>query len=153
MLDCPESAQKGPMLRLAWGEWIANLRPWEWFVTLTFKPPKQGIYDRRGIAYTKRAVQRFTDEVSYHAPTPCLVDGVWAIERHVSEAPHVHGLMTATTSWRSLGRRMDMVDWAWEHTGMARVEAVEELGAPFYVSKYIMQGGPECLILNVQKPG
>jgi hypothetical protein len=34
---------------------------------------------------------------------------------------------------------------------MARVEAVADLGAAFYVSKYIVKGGPECLILNVVK--
>ena len=88
------------------------------------------------------------------------IEAVWAIERHKSGSPHVHGLLAARggelgpdleLNKARLGRRMSMVDWAWEGPGMARVESVRDLGAAFYVSKYIMKGGPECLILNVAK--
>lgn len=180
LLDCQRSAfqdlsdwrgEQDGKARQAWGEWLANLRPWEWFVTLTFKPPQEGIYDRRGVAYTKRAVQAFQDQalagcrpyVADGDKAYVQVEGVWAIERHLNLAPHVHGLLAAKVQrwdeWAEvvrsggpgLGRRLDMVDWSWETTGMARVEAVNDLGAAHYVSKYIMKGGPECLILNVTR--
>lgn len=153
MLDCPSSAQNE--VKTAWGGWLANLRPWEWFATLTFKPPKEGIYDRRGIAYVRRAVEEFQTQ-ALAGCRPGLVfgemrtvEGLWAIERHVNGSPHVHGLLAARAYHAGLGRRLDMVDWSWEHSGMARVEAVRDLGAAFYVSKYILKGGAECLILNV----
>jgi len=155
LLDCPRSALHE--VNQSWGEWLSGLRPWEWFATLTFKPPQEGIYDRRGIAYVRRAVQEFQGQaLAGCRPVPVFgemrwVDGVWAIEKHKNGSPHVHGLLAARGFQAGLGRRLDMVDWSWEHSGMARVEAVRDLGAAFYVSKYIMKGGPECLILNVGK--
>jgi len=166
LLDCPESTQN--QVKTAWGAWLANLRPWEWFTTLTFKAPKQGTYDRRGIAYVRRAVREFEAEAVARMPWAPgheegvhSIEAVWAIERHVNGSPHVHGLLAArggelvgpelALQRARLGRRMGMVDWAWEGPGMARVEAVRDLGAAYYVTKYILKGGPECLILNVSK--
>jgi len=164
LLDCPSSDQKQAVAD-SWGKWISGLRPWEWFATLTFRPPPEDFYDRRGISFVKREVQEFQAQALVGC-RPRLelgemrgVDGVWAIERHVNGSPHVHGLLAAWSRGMNedggacdkgrLGRRLDMVDWSWERSGMARVEAVRDLGAAFYVTKYIMKGGPECLILNL----
>ncbi len=139
MLDCPKSSQK-QALHEAWAGWLAELRPWDWFVTLTFREPteqqKETGYTRRGIAYCEKAIRHFEAEVGLrrHDPPPWGVEGVWAREPHQSGSPHLHGLVMAGDA-----RRMDLVDWGWEKMGITRVEPVRELGAFYYVTKYILK--------------
>lgn len=151
MLDYPETIQKQAGIRNAWGEWLSTVKPWDWFVTMTFRDPKGEVgYDRRGIAYCKRAVRDFIHRAEWTGGArgrPAIPVGVFAIERHSRGSPHVHGLVL------SPGRRMAMVDWGWEKYGITRVEAVRDRGAAFYVTKYIMKGGAECLILDHLTPG
>jgi len=152
LLDYPESIQKQESeAKNSWGAWLAEVKPWDWFVTMTFRDPKGVDYDRRGISYCRAAVANFIREARWYGGTrskrPAVPVGVFAIERHARGSPHVHGLVL------SPGRRMAMVDWGWEKYGITRVEAVESRGAAFYVTKYIMKGGPECLILDHLTPG
>ncbi len=142
MLDYPESASE---VKNAWGEWISTCRPWTWFTTLTFRPPQgDPSYDRRGHAYTLSAIADFMRQAAWRPcpGRPAQPQAVWAIERHQNGSPHVHGLVTG------LGRRMDLVDWGWEHYGITRVEEIRDRGAGFYVAKYVLKGGPEALVLK-----
>ncbi len=147
MLDYPESAHFQTLeVKLAWGEWLATCRPWTWFATLTFREPveKSTGYTRRGHAYTLRAIEAFMKQAAWRPcpGRPAQPQAVWAIEKHQNGSPHVHGLVTG------LGRRLDLVDWGWENYGITRVEEVRDRGAGFYVAKYVLKGGPECLVLK-----
>jgi hypothetical protein len=121
-------------LKQAWGEWLGELCDWDWFVTMTLKNPK-GIptWDKPGFASAKRAWGEFTKK-----SRPALGELKWVRMFEIQPwrgVPHVHALVGNTDP---SVRRMDLVDWAWERWGIARVlEYDHELGARFYLTKYV----------------
>ena len=98
--------------------------PWEWFATLTFRddPPWFRCYQLWG-----EMLRWMRRQGAY----PSYFRGVEYQERGVL---HFHALLYGV----SAVRRMALVDWWWQHAGMARVLAYErKRGARHYISKYL----------------
>jgi len=121
-------------VKQAWGDWLTTLANWEWFVTMTLRdPPGPGTWTRPGWATAKRAWREFT---GLCRPAVGRLRWVRCFEiQRDRGVPHVHALMA---NMDGLVRRMDMVDWAWERWGIARVLEYDcRLGAGYYLSKYL----------------
>jgi hypothetical protein len=121
-------------LRQTWGEWLGELAEWDWFVTMTLRNP-QGVptWDKPGFATAKRAWGEFTKQAK-----PALGELTWVRMFEIQPwrgVPHIHALVADVD--QSV-RRMDLVDWAWDRWGIARVLGYEhQLGARFYLTKYV----------------
>ena len=121
-------------LKGAWGDWLGGLARWDWFVTMTLKNP-HGVptWDKPGWASAKKAWGQFTGLAQ-----PALGELKWVRMFEIQGwrgVPHVHALVANTDP---SVRRMDLVDWAWDRWGIARVlEYKQELGARYYLCKYV----------------
>ena len=94
-------------------------------------------WTKPGIRYANRAWWDFLTASNRNSP---IDDRKWVrvMEYHKFRGvPHIHALITETSG---SPRRMEMVDWAWKHYGMARVlEYDPELGAAHYLGKYLLK--------------
>lgn len=132
--------------RIAWREWVAELAPWRWFVTLTFTLPdgqRRG-YDKRGVAYAWARWRGFYDEVG--RTQSLRLRAVAVVERHVAGSTHVHGIVAEGRGARPLTEedRSYAQAWASRHGGFARVEDVREATAVAdYVVKYVLKDGDQ----------
>lgn len=118
----------------AWGRWIEDLGPWEWFVTLTFRDPSPGPtqYTKPGWARAKSAWRDFTKFVD-----PPLGGLRWVRafeEQPWRGVPHVHALVAGMNT-----RQFKPVSgFLWKRYGFCRIlEYDRELGAQFYLTKYV----------------
>ena len=121
-------------LRQAWGDWLSTLADWQWFVTMTLRDPENaGTWTKPGWASAKRAWVEFQN-----LARPALGELTWVRMFELTRdrgVPHIHALVGNTDP---SVRRMDMVDWAWNRWGIARVlEYDPQLGARFYLCKYV----------------
>lgn len=134
-ISCLDADYTSPFqLKQAWGEWLSGLADWEWFVTMTLRDPLiGGTWTKPGWASAKRAWVEFQN-----AARRALGELVWVRMFEMQSwrgVPHIHALVANTDP---SVRRMDMVDWAWKRWGITRVlEYNAELGASFYLSKYV----------------
>ena len=94
-------------------------------------------WNKPGKRYANHAWWDFLTASNRNSP---IDDRKWVrvMEYHKSRGvPHIHALITETAG---SPRRMEMVDWAWKHYGMARVlEYDPELGAAHYLGKYLLK--------------
>ncbi len=124
-------------LRQAWGDWLSGLAEWEWFVTMTLRDPPAKAQDRGwtkpGWATAKRA---WRELAGLARPALGVLEWVRMFElQGWRGVPHIHALVG---NCDPSVRRLDLVDWAWERWGMARVlEYDPRLGARFYLCKYV----------------
>ncbi len=122
-------------LKQAWGDWMSGLADWQWFVTMTLRDPKISgtTWTKPGWASGKRAWVEFQNRAR-----PALGELTWARMFELTRdrgVPHIHALVGNTDP---TVRRMDLVDWAWNRWGIARVlEYDPQLGARFYLCKYV----------------
>lgn len=123
-------------LKQAWGDWVSQLYPWQWFVTLTFRDPtpeqvRQG-WTKIGHAYAKTAYSNFLRYVQ-----PALGSLYWfrAFEtQHWRGVPHIHALVGGLDSLEY----GPVAAWYWQKYGFIRVlEYESSRGASYYLSKYV----------------
>lgn len=113
------------------GDWIGG---WQWFVTMTLRdPPAGSTWTKPGWATAKRAWRELVG-----VARPPLGEMAWVRMFELQGwrgVPHIHALVGRCDP---SVRRLDLVDWAWQRWGMARVlEYDPRLGARFYLSKYV----------------
>jgi len=114
---------------------LSGLADWEWFVTMTLRdpPPSGRTWTKPGWASAKRAWVEFENRAR---PALGELTTVRMFELTRDRGvPHIHALVADTDP---SVRRMEMVDWAWDRWGIARVLKYQrKKGAAFYLSKYI----------------
>lgn len=132
----------------AYGEWIAELRDWSAFVTLTFAPGATTTNADLPSVSDASALRRFG---YYLRRAPQLVgrpvEGIVALEHHASGMPHGHALLAmegphVKGQLQALGR-------FWEVTkgyGSARHEVPRKQGdVSRYCAKYLVKDGGEVV--------
>jgi hypothetical protein len=124
------------------GPWIAGLRPWNEFVSLTYDPHKRP--DAASIATMSQrpppADRVYRDVVAWLKSGRIALGGLYvavaATELHKSGWPHVHAIIDAPGASQQLFH-----DWCqewYEQHGYATAEPCLTLsGAAAYVAKYI----------------
>ncbi len=124
-------------LRASWADFLAELGPWEWFGTFTF----------RDYVHPERADKLFRLFVSQGNRT--LYGPRWyrkgkgltwvrGLEYQKRSVIHYHALFKDAHGLR----RLDLMDWWYDHAGIARIEATTSQEAVRrYVSKYTVKGG------------
>jgi hypothetical protein len=128
---------------------LSTLADWQWFVTMTLRDPAgHGTWTKPGWASAKRAWVEFVNRAR-----PALGDLTWVRMFEMTRdrgVPHIHALVANTDA---TVRRMDMVDWAWRWWGITRVlEYNHELGARFYLCKYITKDVADIEFAGLDKP-
>lgn len=137
------SVKKAPMqmdyttsieLKQEWGDFLAGLANWDWFVTLTLRNPDNPqfpLWTKPGWGTAKKAWRDFTSRAR-----PALGRLQWVMMFELQKwrgVPHIHALVAGSDC-----RRMEMVDWAWNRWGITRVLAYDpQRGARFYLCKYL----------------
>jgi len=120
----------------AWGSWVSGLADWQWFATLTLRPPgeaeqKQG-YTKRGWKYANNACDAFFRHLQ-----PALGSLVWFRAMELQKwtgVPHIHALVGGLDDTRYA----EVASWYWQKYGFCRVLEYEPtLGAGFYLCKYV----------------
>ncbi|MBA7555026.1 hypothetical protein ES705_47671 [subsurface metagenome] len=125
-------------LKQAWGDWVSQLYPWQWFVTLTFRDRTPEEISRGwtkvGHAYAKTAYNQFLGFLQ-----PALGALYWcrAFEtQYWRGVPHIHALVGGLDSLEYA----PVAAWYWQRYGFIRVlEYDEQLGAGYYLCKYIIK--------------
>lgn len=123
-------------VKQAWGDWVKDLAPWQWFATLTFRDPSEEEvrrgYTKRGYAYANKAYNQFLGMLQ-----PALGELYWfrAFEtQYWRGVPHVHALIGGLDSTRYA----EVGKWYWEKYGFIRVLDYDPtLGAGYYLCKYV----------------
>ncbi|MBA7554384.1 hypothetical protein ES705_47001 [subsurface metagenome] len=125
-------------LKQAWGDWVSQLYPWQWFVTLTFRDRsaeqvRQG-WTKVGMAYAKTAYNQFLGRLQ-----PALGPLYWfrAFETQFWRGvPHIHVLVGGLDSLEYA----PVAAWYWQRYGFIRVlEYDPQLGAGYYLCKYVVK--------------
>ena len=127
---------KAEALKQAWGTWISGLADWQWFATLTLRPPDEEEqargYTKRGWKYAHNAYDAFLRQVK-----PALGSLVWfrALElQKWTGVPHIHALVGGLDNTRYA----EVASWYWQKYGFCRVLDYDpQLGAGFYLCKYV----------------
>ncbi len=123
-------------LKQAWGGWVSQLYPWQWFVTLTFRDRTAEQISRGwtkvGTAYAKTAYNRF---LAYLQPALGSLYWFRAFETQFWRGvPHIHALVGGLDSLEYA----PVSAWYWQRYGFIRVlEYNPQLGAGFYLCKYV----------------
>jgi hypothetical protein len=144
-------------LSASWGNFLEELGSevggWDWFATMTFRDPDNPQYPnwtKPGWSYAQRALRHWADQLSSDRLGKSQPVWVAMMEyQHWRGVPHWHALVARTGD----ERRMDWVDWWYEHYGIARVlEYDHNLGARYYLAKYLtkevadLQASPNFLV-------
>ena len=118
------ASESGERMRDVFGDWLCGF-PWEWFVTLTFK------YDRVGIFWADKRWQKWIKTLRREIGR--RVEFTRVSEWQTREIIHFHALMLNTDGY-SRYKAMKL----WENTGngYARIYPCEK-AASYYVAKYI----------------
>ncbi len=119
----------------AWGQWLSELYPWQWFVTLTFRdPPPGSTWTRPGWTYAKKAWRAFVDRVS-----PEVGELAWVRVFEIQKGrgvPHIHALVGGLEK----KRYADLGTWYWKICGMCRIlEYDPSKDAAYYLAKYLVK--------------
>jgi hypothetical protein len=129
----------------AWGDFLQELGDehggWDWFVTLTFRDPDEQkrktapTWTKPGWHYAQSALNQFNKAIGKGKPPS--QKPFWVAMMEIQKwrgCPHWHMLVGGCGDLR----RMDFVDWFWEHYGIARILPYDKnLGARFYLGKYL----------------
>ena len=109
---------------------------WEWYATLTFRDP----HDPRFPGWTQigwksahNALQSFNSALVMELD---YINPLWVacMEQQQRGVPHWHMLVANVEQQR----RMNWVDWWYDHYGIARILPYQqELGARYYLGKYL----------------
>ncbi len=142
--------ERGPCataVREAWAEWIAGLRQWDWYGTLTLDPGRWAGRHRPGPDGVRRHVEAWAKVVGKRLGAEVV--GVAAIEYHKSGWPHVHVLCDVQGEGLS-GRVVATQEW-FRRCGYALLEvprSVEDCAR--YTAKYLAKEVPygELLLLG-----
>lgn len=131
-------------------DWIAALRPWPYFATLTYDPIKiaaaRGFAVERGavvdptgsrlyvgLSKMRRDVKRFIVDAGGALDG---VDLVCGIEPHESGSLHAHALINPVRG-AQMGDKVALHDAWYQRHGFIKVDDVEAVGgAAFYVAKF-----------------
>src|SRR5437867_11383675 len=120
----------------AWGNWLADLAPWDWFVTLTYRSVGDGQYDRspHSLWWYERAWTEFVRELSLPVRN---VRWVRAWESHKwRPEPHLHALIAGVADLQ----RRDAWRWWWDRYGVNRIlPYAPDRGAARYIAKYVVK--------------
>lgn len=119
-----------------WGEWLSAMAKWEWYSTFTFRDPENKRFpgwSQIGWASAHNSLKKWhnalVEALKYSNPL-----WVACMELQRRGVPHWHLLVAGVEG----ERRMDWVDWWYEHYGIARIVAYDErLGARYYLGKYL----------------
>jgi len=118
------------------GHWIDGMTEWDWYATFTFRDPA----DPRFPNWTKVGWKSAHNALVTWHNALCgeldYINPVWiaCMELQQRGVPHWHLLVDNVSDQR----RMDWVDWWYEHYGIARILPYDrELGARYYLGKYL----------------
>jgi hypothetical protein len=142
MIDLPVVDRE--QLRTATAEWIADLRPWRTFNTLTFREPRRADV---AVSYWRRLVQVLNrDAFGDHYVRKvghCYFSHVRATEYQQREALHFHFLADRPLNF-------DLVhSWWGAAAGFAWLEVIHDRAACVgYISKYILKSS-DLLALDI----
>jgi hypothetical protein len=118
----------------AWGSWLTNLAPWQWFVTLTFRDPPSNDrgWTKVGWKYAWNAHDEFLSRLQ---PALGNLYSVSALElQKWRRVPHIHTLVAGLDDLRY----SEISKWFWQKYGFIRVlEYDPKMGAGFYLCKYV----------------
>lgn len=135
--------------------WLASLRRWDLYATLTYDPARFGIArDRDGDASYTRSVQACVSDLdgyvkSLSAVLHRPVDAAAAVELHKSGWPHAHALL-AMEGVNSLGFIRTGRLWFDNH-GYARLRRVDSSRLPqlsAYITKYFTKSGCDVALIG-----
>jgi len=139
--DLTESA------RSSLAEWVSEKADWWWFITLTFRPPKDGTYTRRGTAWAWKSWKRVVERLEIASGINCA----WfvVLEEHQSGVPHLHALVGRKRG--ALGTKpSDFVELSKDlqrefdrDMGFSRVKEYKGSAAAGYCCKYVVKGDNE----------
>lgn len=130
-------------IRQVWGQWIDSLASWQWFATFTFADPDREsdpskTWTKIGWRYALNALTAWHNALTECFPLDKLVNPLWVACMEYQGwrgVPHWHLLVGGLPEDT---RRMDWVDWWWDHYGIARILPYQrELGASYYLTKYV----------------
>lgn len=121
----------------AWIQLIRRIEPLDWFGTFTFRDPVHPEQANRRLSRFVRTLNetRFGKRYREKGLGICLVN---AIEWQKREVLHFHSLMGG--GLQDLDRFYWMELWNRDN-GFARIYPYDPVGAPGYVSKYVVKGG------------
>jgi hypothetical protein len=130
-------------LKQAWGSWLTEIGDriggWDWWATLTFRDCTDAEiargWTKPGWRYTGGAWDALVREIEGQKGMFRTTRWVRGREyQHWRGVPHFHALIGGVQDLR----RMDLVDWWFQHYGIARILPYDrELGAGFYLCKYV----------------
>lgn len=128
-------------LKQAWGGFLTELGDraggWDWWMTLTFRDPPVGSpgWTKIGWGYSGKAWDALMQELELRKGMFGTTRWVRGREyQHWRGVPHFHGLIGGVADLR----RMDMVDWWFDHYGIARILPYDRsMGAGYYLCKYV----------------
>lgn len=129
---------------------LIKRQSWHWFLTLTFKPekcgPQAGMHPEaadKAFRLLISSINRSIYGPRWHKKPHGGITWARGQEFHKSGRIHFHALASAPNcDLNLLARRMDWVDWWWNHFGIARIErpsSQDDVCA--YVSKYVVKDG------------
>lgn len=119
-----------------WGQLLSQF-DWDLFITLTFRNPV-GVWGADKCFWN--LIKTIRKDIGHR------VEFVRITEWHKFRAvPHYHILMLNAKKVR----RLKYVDWWWARYGMARIVAYQkELGARFYLGKYLMKADSSDILIS-----
>ena len=124
----------------AMGEWLGTMAVWDWYCTFTFRDPCSARYPnwtQIGVKAANNALNKWNAHIVNlldWETTGGNPEWVACMEPQDRGVPHWHILAGNVGHLR----RLDEVDWWYEHYGIARVFKYDpELGARYYVGKYV----------------
>lgn len=134
-------------LKAAWGNFIdqvgKDLNGWDWFSTFTFRDPNNPKYPnwtKPGWKYAHTALRTWASTIMSKRLGDTQPYWLGVMEyQHWRGVPHWH-ILVGNTGKGTMNeeRRMDWVDWWYEHYGIARILPYDEkLGAKYYLGKYL----------------
>lgn len=128
----------------AYARLIYDHRPWDWFVTLTFKPsrvPEQlaALKSPVDSEWVGKRISQFSKMSAVCSASP--VSMFWSCERHKNGNPHLHGLVKLQQQDLISARYAVKEEW-FRRWGIARIFPVwgDGYAVGAYISKYVVKG-------------
>jgi hypothetical protein len=131
----------------AWIQFIRRLEPLDWFCTFTFRDPVHPEQANRRYQRFIRTLNEYRFGKRFREKGEGVVS-INATEWQKREVLHFHSLIGG--GLEDLDRRHWMELWNRDN-GFARIYPYNPVGAPGYVSKYVVKGGEIDIILSPQK--
>lgn len=121
-------------LKQAWGQFLDELAPWEFFLTMTFRDPKDvdATWTRPGFSYANKSFRQLI-----HWLQPPLGEVQYAKVMELQRwrgAPHIHALLAGCADLSLPATSA----YLWRNCGFNRILPYDrQLGASYYIAKYI----------------